>query len=106
GSLQAGMTRLRQDEVGVVEHVEALNSELQTDSLGNFEVLEEGHVCKPLAGTNEGIAAEISRTAEARLRKDTAAGIPLRTPAVGPHIVGSAVEARECRIRPRVSGVA
>ena len=90
----------------MVEYVEALNPELQTDSLGNSKVLEEGHVRKPLLGAKEGVSAKVSRAPQARLGKDTAAGIPLRTPAVGPHIVASATEAREWRIRTPISGVA
>src|SRR5439155_20486756 len=34
-NLQASLARLRQEEVGVVEHVEALNAELEADYLGD-----------------------------------------------------------------------
>src|SRR4030081_1665908 len=39
-SFQRSLARSRQNEVGAVKHVEAFSPELQTDSLGDLEVLE------------------------------------------------------------------
>src|SRR4030081_3487300 len=59
-SFQRSLARGRQDKVGAVKHVEAFSPELHTDSLRDLKVLEQRHVRIPLAGTNEGVATEVS----------------------------------------------
>jgi hypothetical protein len=69
-------TGCRQDEVGTVKHVERLGIEFQIEPFRKFEVFGKGHVCSPVAGTNEGVAAQIAGAAQtSRSSKDRQVGL-------------------------------
>ena len=66
-NLQTSLARLRQEEVGVVEHVEALNAELEADSLGDLKVLDQREVPVLLKWTVIEVAAEIAKVGGAEI---------------------------------------
>ena len=80
-----------QSEIGSIEQIKALRTELKIHSLRDLEILEQGHIHIEEIWSNKRVAPEVAYArpnATAWYSEETARTLVIGTPALRPHIMG------------------